>query len=258
MVSTAQTEKDQAQAFTGFPVKIEIFEGPLDLLLHLVRRQEVEIAEVQVSSITDDYLRYLETLQAVNVDLASDFIVLAANLMWLKSRVLLPRREQPEQTQQDEEDLFASEEELREKLEEYKAYREAANLLAESQKMRQRVFLRPLSGDDDIGSGFVPIADVSLFDMVAALEEMLARTRETPPAIVRTPEITVADCIDSVLLRLQGVGERSCNFVDLVEAPVSRTMVVLIFLAVLELIRRRRVNVSHGTEARQLVVSLLE
>jgi len=256
--NSADATQEDAGRFTGYPVSIEIFEGPLDLLLHLVRRREVEIAEVRVGLITDDYLRYLETMSVINVDLAGEFLVMAANLLWIKSRVLLPRDDAPEQEEMVEEEYIQTEEDLRQRLEEYRSYKEASKLLAEAQEMRQKVFLRPLSDEDEIGAGYVPLTDVSLFDMVAALQEMLERTRELPPAIIRTPELTVADCIEDVVLRLQGSPRRQCGFVDLIDLPTTRVVVILIFLAVLELIRRRRIHVSHGGEAPQLVVALLE
>ena len=250
-----QSEK-QEPVYSGHPVKIEIFEGPLDLLLHLVRKQEVGIEEVQVSLITEEYLRYLDAMAAINIDLAGEFLVMAANLIWLKSRALLPRQDVDAQAEMDAEDLIESEEDLRMRLEEYRAYKEAASLLAESRDVRKKVFLRPLSQEDDIGPGLVPLSDVSLFDMIAALQVMLERTKEVPPHIIRTAEITVADCIEDVTMRLQAASGGRCNFVDLVDFPTTRIMVVLIFLATLELIRRCRIRVLHGTEANQIVVEL--
>jgi len=260
MVAKPEVGQDQSQLFRGFPVKIEIFEGPLDLLLHLVRRQEVEIAEVRVSEITVEYLRYLGALAEINTDLAGEFLVMAANLLWLKSRMLLPRQQTTSEEEEEllEEEFINSEEELRRRLEDYRAYKEAAGILAESREMRQRVFLRSLSDGDEMTSGFVPMADVSLFDMVSALQEMLERTKEPPRQVIRPPEITVGDCIEDVLMRLRSNDRRACNFADLVELPTTRVMVVLVFLATLELIRRRQIRVSRGTEARQIVISLAD
>ena len=258
MAATTGTQQAQLELFEGFPVRIEVFEGPLDLLLHLVRRQEVEIADVQVSAITDEYLRYLETMVVLNMDLAGEFIVMAANLLWLKSRVLLPRQTDEVDEALVEDELVQTEAELRQRLEEYRSYKEAAELLSESREMRRRVFLRALSDGDEIGSGYVPLEDVSLFDMVGALQEMLDRTKSEAPQIVRTSEITVPDCIDNILLRLSSAPERCCNFVELVETPTTRIVIVLVFLATLELIRRRRIRVLRGTEARQIVITLVD
>jgi len=118
--------------------------------------------------------------------------------------------------------------------------------------------VRALTDDDEIGSGYVPLAEVSLFDMLAAVQEMLERTREAPPAVVRPPEVTIPDCIEDILLRLQAAPGRQCRFVDLVDMPTTRIMVVMVFLAALELIRRRNVRVATGGEARQVIISLLD
>lgn len=251
---------EQMQLFSGFPVRLEVFEGPLDLLLHLVRRQEVEIAEVRIAAITDEYLRTLEAMTAINMEVAGEFVVMAANLLWLKSRELLPRQEDPaaEALGAEEEEFIETEEELKRRLEEYRAYKEAAGLLAEAKELRQRVFLRSLSDEDDFGSGLLPLADVSVFDMLEALQEMLERTRETPPAVVVAPELTIPDCIDDILLRLHAAPQRRCRFVDLVDLPTTRLLVVMVFLATLELIRRRRIQVSTGPEVRELWVRLAE
>jgi segregation and condensation protein A len=257
MVATIQPTTDIAGTFSGFPVRIEVFEGPLDLLLHLVRRQEVEIAEVEIAAITDEYLRYLDTMAVISIDLAGDFLVMAANLLWLKSRALLPRHEELAE-EIAEEEFAQTEEALKERLEEYRSYKEAAVLLAESRDLRKRVFLRALSGEDEIGSGYVPLADVSLFDMVAAIQEMIERTKDAPVGVVRPAEITVADCIEGIVLRLQTAPERRCSFTELFDFPTTRVMIVMVFLAVLELIRRRRIRVSHGMHALEIVVGLAE
>ena len=259
MVAAAQMPPEQLELFSGFPVRIEIFEGPLDLLLYLVRRQEVDIQEVALAAITAEFLGYLETMAALNVGFAGEFLVMAANLLWLKSRELLPRQEEaPVDEALEAEEFAQSEAELRERMEEYRAYREAAELLAESRELRQRVFLRSLAEGEEIGTGFVPLADVSLFDMLAAVQELLERTREAPPSVVRPPEVTIPDCIEDILLRLRASPNRHCTFADLVDMPTSRIMVVMVFLALLELIRRREVRVSAGGEARQIVCSMTD
>ena len=257
MAEPKKQQEATEPTYSGFPVKIEIFEGPLDLLLHLIRKQEVGIEEVQVSQITEEYLRTLEAMSALNIDLASDFLVMAANLIWLKSRALLPRKDVSQQEDLEEAEFAETEEELKQRIEEYRAYKEAATLLAESRSLRKKVFLRPLSQEDDIGPGFVPLSDVSLFDMIAALQVMLERTREAPPQIIRPAEVTVADCIADVSMRLRAASERRCNFIDLVDFPTTRIMVVLIFLATLELIRRREIRVFQGPGMNEIVVELM-
>jgi len=164
--------------FDGFPVTIEIFEGPLDLLLHLVRREEVDIAEVRISVITAQYLAYLDTMQELNIQLSAEFVVTASTLMLHKSRWLLPVNPAGEtEAIEEEEELEAAldpEAVLHRRLQEYKVYRDAAELLEQSRQARQRIFLR--SGDEaEVGTGFVPLEEVSIFDMIAAVQDIPMR-----------------------------------------------------------------------------------
>lgn len=256
MVATADLKLKQAELFDGYRVQIEIYEGPLDLLLHLVRRQAVEIADVEIACITDHYLRYLQTLAQINTQLAGDFLVMAARLLLLKSRALLPRQQQDDEDPELQETIDP-ERELQRRLAEYRRYKEAASLLAESRQMRQRVFLRAMGDNEQMGTGYVPLEDVCLFDMVSALQEMLKRAQEPRPDLASPPETTVRDCIEDILLRLRAAPNHQCRFLELVDLPAPRLIIIMVFLATLELIRRRRIRVRHGPRARELVVSLV-
>ncbi|MGD9496839.1 MAG: ScpA family protein [Armatimonadota bacterium] len=230
----------QFERFRGYPVRIEIFEGPLDLLLHLVRREEVEATEVDIVRITDQFLRYLRTMQQINIDVACAFVVTAATLLLLKSRALLPREESFAVEEIEEEDPAV---ELARRLAEYRTYKEAAEILAEAQEARKRIYLRPLTSDDAVGAGVVPLEDVSVFDMVAAVHEMLRRAQEPPPHTVEREEITVGERIDQLLRQLRLRGERELYFDDLVPEGSTRVFIVVTFLAVLEMIRRGELRV---------------
>jgi len=207
--------QDQLSLFSGFEVSITIFEGPLDLLLYLVRRQQVDIAEVNVSAITGQYLEYLATLEQLNVELAAEFLVLAAQLIYLKSRNLLPMQAE----EADEEDLYLDPQaELARRLEEYRAYREAAETLDEARKLRQRIYLRA-AGEEQMGSGFVQLTDVSIFDMVAAVGELLRRAATQPPRVVRRRLVTVGQRLPETLTELHAAGERSCGSLTWLTCP---------------------------------------
>ena len=232
--------EDQLSLFTGFEVQITIFEGPADLLLHLVRRQQVDIAEVNVADITGQYLSYLETLGELNIELAAEFIVVAAHLIYLKSRMLLPVQEDED----DEEDMdLDPQAELARRLEEYRAYRDAAGLLDESRKLRQKLFLRSTDGDQ-IGTGLIELTDVSIFDMVAAVGELLQRATPVPPRVVQRRTVTVSERLPEILTELYAAGKAGVRFTELVDMPASRVYIIVTFLAILELIRRGRVVVG--------------
>ncbi len=232
----------QFDRFQGYPVRIEIFEGPLDLLLHLVRREEVGASEVDIVRITDQFLQYLGAMRQINIEVASQFIVMAATLLLLKSRALLPREEAPDDEEIEEEEPAV---ELARRLAEYRTYKEAAEMLAEAQEARKQIYLRPLTADDAVGAGVVPLEDVSVFDMVAAVHEMLRRAKEPPPHQVEREEITVGERIDQLVGSLRLRGSRRIHFDELVPEGSTRVFIVVTFLAVLEMIRRGELRVAQ-------------
>jgi segregation and condensation protein A len=247
----------QVALFDGFAVTIEIFEGPLDLLLHLVRREEVDVAEVRVSAITEQYLTYLGTMAELNIQLSAEFVVTAATLMLVKSRSLLPVNPAGAEENLEEEIIEAAldpEAALHRRLQEYKVYREAAEMLEQSRQARQRIFLRG-ADDVEIGTGFVPLEDVSVFDMIAAVQEMLARAKPDPPHRMRRPAVSVGDRIEEIIMQLTAQGH--CRFSDLVAFPATRLFIIVTFLAVLELVRRRRLRVRSGAPLRDFIVELV-
>jgi len=253
--AAASGEPTQLALFNGFPVTIEIFEGPLDLLLHLVKREEVDVAEVSIAAITGQYLSYLRTMEELNIQYSAEFVVLAASLMLIKSRFLLPINPAGDVEEEAiEEDVEDPEAQLHRRLQEYRIYRDAAEMLEESHRLRSRIFLR--SGDEaEIGTGFVTLEDVSVFDMIAAVQEMLLRAKPEPPAKMRRPVVTVAERIDDILLQLTAEG-RPVNFTELVDMPATRLFIIVTFLAILELVRRRRIRISQTRPMRDFAVEL--
>lgn len=250
-----QTPEAQLSMFNGFPVTIEIFDGPLDLLLHLVRREEVDIAEVRISAITEQYLSTLHTMQELNIQFAADFVVMASTLMLLKSRWLLPIDPAGESEEQEEDIAPDPEAELHRRLQEYRTYREAAEMLEESHRERQRIFLRSAE-DIDIGTGWVNLEDVSIFDMIAAVQDMLNRAKPDPPAKMRRAMFTVGDRIEEIVMLLTAE-KRPVSFTELVGDQGTRLFIIVTFLAILELVRRRRLHVSASRPMRDFAVELI-
>ncbi len=230
------------EQFSGYPVRIEIFEGPLDLLLHLVQREEVEAAEVDLVHITNRFLAYLRTMAQINIHVAGEFVETAASLLLLKSRALLPREEPPDDEVIAEETTVV---ELARRLAEYRTYKEAATILAEAQEARKQIYLRPLKGDEAIGAGVVPLQDVSIFDIVSAVQDMLDRVKEPPPHLMVRDEISVGDRIDQLRAQLRCSAQRRIWFDELVHDGATRVYIVVTFLAVLEMIRRGELLVSQ-------------
>lgn len=242
--------------FTGYPVKIEIFEGPMDLLLHLVKREELDIYEVAIAQITEQYLGYVRTMQMINIGLAGEFLVMAATLMHIKSRHLLPPGAgEDEEGEPDEQELVTR---LRQKMAQYQAYKQAAAALNEARRVRQRIYLRSLDEASGIDSGFVHLEDVSIFDMVAAVRRMLKEAEAEESARVALPPVSIAECVQEALSRLQAIEPRPATFFELVAMPATRMLIIYMFLAVLELIRRQCVRVYQDGPGADILVELTD
>jgi segregation and condensation protein A len=239
------------RVFTGHPVRLPRFEGPLDLLLYLISRDEIDVFDIPIERITAQFLEYLETLESLNIEAAGEFVVMAAQLMEIKSRMLLPR---PEQIMEDEEEGGDPRAQLVARLVEYRRYKAVAEELRARAEMQRYVFSRaglaPANGNGN-GNGnghherpFLMLGDVSAFDLWAAFQSVLNRVKEAPAGgeeVVR-PRFTVAQKIAAIASRLRWSRD-GLLFVDLFADDVTRGEMIVTFLALLELVRLRRVRV---------------
>ncbi len=226
-------------------VKVEIFEGPLDLLLHLIRANEVDLQDLPIASIADQYLEYLELMRELDIDLAGEYLLMAATLAYLKSRMLLPRSEEEEQD--EGEDPRA---ELLRRLAEYTAFKEAAQQLGDRAWLGRDVF--PGSLDRDALPEHEGELVVSLPRLVDALREVL---RRLPPdhrshEVVRE-RITVQQRMLEVMDLLRSVPEQALRFEDLLldggpRRSPSRSQVIATFLAILELAKIQALRIFQG------------
>jgi len=250
------TEELDRDLFTGYPVRIEIFEGPIDLLVYLVRREQLDISEVCLAEITGQYLDYLEAMQAINIAVAGEFIVTAATLLHMKSRHLLPVTVEEAEPDEDEElELLGR---IRQRVAQYRAFKEAARILEKSRQQRQYLYVRSLSEADGLTSGFVRLEDVSIFDLVGAVQELLEKARtEQPVHSVQRAPVTLPERIAEVLFQLRAAEARSVPFAQLVGTPVTRQNIVITFLAILELIRRRRILVHQKRAGAEILIRLI-
>lgn len=230
-----------------YRVKLEVFEGPLDLLLHLIKKEEVDVYDIPVARITDQYLQYVDLMQDMNLDIAGEYLVMAATLMHLKSRMLLP----PSETDSDEpeEDPRAD---LVQQLLEYQRYREAALTLGARPLLLRDVFRRePEVPVRDEGEG-IRLRDVSLADLLEAFREVLERaTRESFHEIIHE-EISVAECVQVILGRLEVDG--ALRFRDLFAGAPSRRRLVATFLALLELVKGQAVRACQEEEYGEILL----
>jgi segregation and condensation protein A len=222
---------------TDYKVRLEIFEGPLDLLLYLIKRDELDIYDISLERITSQYLEYLQAFKELNIDVAGEFVVMAANLIYLKSRSLLPADQQPPEEDVDETDPRW---ELVRQLIEYKKFKEAAGELQQRELAQERIFARTgLCAPSEL----VPLrlGEVGIFQLINAFQNVIKRldAKEDLREIFGE-NFTVSDKIDAILERIAEGG--AVRFSALFAAIASRVEIVVTFLALLELIRLKQVR----------------
>jgi segregation and condensation protein A len=220
-----------------YRVKLDVFEGPLDLLLHLVKKNEVDPSNIPVAIITDQYLAYMELLQQLDLDIAGEYLVMAATLLHLKSRMLLPTDENPEE--EEGEDPRA---ELARQLLEYQRFKEAAELLTLRDQLDRDVFSRsPVRDENETESDL--IYDVSLGDLLDALQEVLKRAA---PEVVHEVMLEHISLRERIVVILDTLRERSSMFFsEMFPLNSTRLQILTTFLAVLELVRTRMVSIQQ-------------
>jgi segregation and condensation protein A len=220
-----------------YKVKLEVFEGPLDLLLYLIKQDEIDIYDISLERITSQYLEYLQAFKELNIELAGEFIVMAANLIYLKSRSLLPRDQQPPEEDAGEEDPRW---ELVRQLIEYKKFKEAAAELNLRAREQERIFVRETASTAGIQEP-LRLGEVGIFQLIGAFQTVVKRieARQDVQEIF-SEHFSVSEKIDSILQRI-ATGNRF-RFSDLFGTAASRVEVVVTFLALLELIRLKQVR----------------
>ena len=223
-----------------YKVKLEVFEGPLDLLLYLIKKEELNISDITIARITDQYLEYLELMQLMDLDIAGEFLVMAATLMHIKSKMLLP----PDETapEEIEEDPRA---ELVRRLLEYKKFKEAAFELAHMEKQHKHLF--PRVGTAQIDGAEIQrdiLFEASLFDLITAFTKVLKDIPKDVFHQVIKDEFTVAQKMHDILHMM--VENQSMFFLDLFKAAKNKREMITIFLALLELIRVKAVAIKQA------------
>ncbi|MBU1692797.1 MAG: segregation/condensation protein A [Verrucomicrobia bacterium] len=218
-----------------YKVHLDVFEGPLDLLLYLIKKDELDIYDIPIERITRQYLQYMDLMRMLDLNIAGDFIVMAATLMMIKSRMLLPPEERAAIEEEEEDDPRWD---LVRQLVEYKKFKDAALHLESLEEQRLDVFARE---GEHVQLGPAPeiaLHDVSLFDLISAFGEVLKRVKTEELKEIFSERFTVAEKMEHIVRRLQA--EARIEFGSLFEHLASRHEIVCIFLALLELIRLRQ------------------
>ena len=219
------------------PVHLSNFDGPLDLLLHLIKKHEVDIYDIPIALITKQYLEYLELMIEINLDTVGEFLVMAATLIHIKSRALLPRPD-PKQDDAEEDPREA----LIRRLLEHQKFKAAAELLHDREIARSAQWQRPDNVVNEVvGSAPEPEVEIDLFSLMAAFRQVLERAKKRPKVMLPPEQIPIESRISQLLERLSETD--ACGFEDLFEDVQTRSGMVVTFLALLEMIRLKLIRV---------------
>lgn len=227
-------------------VQLEIFEGPLDLLLHLIKKNEVSITDIPIATITEQYLATLELMQNLSLDVAGEFLVMAATLIHIKSRMLLP----PSEDTEEEEEGADPREELVRRLLEYQRFKDAAAQLEQREILTRDVFVRSAA---PIREGAFPsFREVSVFELLTALRRVLERLPKDNVHEVTLDRITVREKMTLLLDTLRAQGQ--VLFEALFTEAKTRMDVVVTFLAMLELVKVRAIRIFQDELSGPIVI----
>jgi segregation and condensation protein A len=236
-----------------YKITLEVFEGPLDLLLYLIKKDEVDIYDIPIGRITDQYMEYLNLMKVLDLNIAGDFIVMSATLMLIKSRMLLPVEVRPEMDEEDEEDPRWD---LVRQLVEYKKFKDAADHLEDLEVYQENIFGRE-SAHVDLGAPpEVDLHDASIFDLISALNDALDRAQEEDLQEIFAEEYTVSQKVTYIVETIKAT-KRLC-ITDLFMGMRSRQEIICTFLAVLELIKLNRIAAVQDSHFGNIVVEPLE
>ncbi len=228
-------------ASDAFQIALPNFEGPLDLLLHLIREHKLDIFDIPIALITEKYLEHLARMKEVNLDIAGEFLVMAATLAHIKSRLLLPRQEvQGEVIEQEEQGDPRAD--LVRRLLEYQKYKDAAETLGKQDILDRDVFTRKVSveatpiPDDEVG-----LVEISIYKLIEALDRVLKSAEPEAKHEVVRERLSISDAIQHIAQRLRVAGK--LNFFELFEGPRDRSRIIATFLALLEMCKMKILRV---------------
>ncbi len=234
----AQDAPDFESALEAYPIRLQHFEGPLDLLIHLIKKNEVNIYDIPIALITDQYLQYLSVMQELNLDLAGEFLVMAATLIHIKSRMLIPRPTPEVDGELDEED---PREALVRRLLEHQKFKAAAELLHERETLRSAQYRRPDAAvAEAAGEEQEPELEVDLFSLLAAFRGVLERAKSRPRVVLPPEQMSIEERIEQLLERLSET--EAVGFEELFADANTRGALIVTFLALLEMIRLKLIR----------------
>ena len=230
MSEATEIDSSQIKPQSTLNFKLPVFEGPLDLLLHLIKEHKIDIYDIPIARITRQYVEYLELMKELNLEIAGEFLVMAATLIHIKSKLLLPPDEK-----QSEELIEDPRTELVQRLLEYQAFKDTSLEFHEKEDIWRNIFRRPLEQEEVFEIEPEPLLfEVSLFDLMSAFKDLLSKKPDEVIEITRET-LTVADKINFIIEKLEG--EDGMKFEDIFKEDFTKISLIVTFLALLELIR---------------------
>jgi segregation and condensation protein A len=220
----------------NYKIQLDKFEGPLDLLLYLIKKDDIDIRDIPIASITDQYMEYIEMMKMLDLDIVGDFLVMAATLMQIKSRMLLPPDPLAEEPQADPRD------ELVQRLQEYQKFKQIADELKNKESMRQDLFARivDLEKMEQLKEESQEVLiEASLFDLINALNAAMAKVTLKKDYEVKREEFTIEGKIHTIVHML--LAKESISLLELFQNATSKVEMITTFIAVLELIRLKEI-----------------
>ncbi len=232
-----------------YKINIPLYEGPLDLLLDLIKKQEMSIHDIQIAKITSQYLDYLHKLEELNVDVSADFIYMAATLIYIKSKMLLP----PDPLGTPEEQAADPRADLVQRLVEHEKFKNAAQLLYQKQQVEENVWSKPdksLYQDEGTEGDLV----VSLVDLVRVFQQVLERRKEVSRIELRHEQFTVAQMMAQLRAQILASDDNTVSLIRFFEACPSRHAMIVAFLAVLEMVKMQAVAMVQEKQFGEIVL----
>ena len=223
-----------------YEVKIDEFEGPLDLLLHLIKEAKMDLFEIKIEEITDQYLAYIKKMDELNLNIASEYLVMASELLEMKSKLLLPRQEVEEDSEEEN-----TEEHLIQRLVEYQKYKELTKSFKELEEIRQEIYTKaPEKLTEYVDQNTVITTDVTLDDLVNAFEHFLKRQKENRPIPTKVTgrEITIAERKKDISIILKE--RKRVSFFELFEV-FTKEYIVVTFLTILEMAKEKQLVIEQ-------------
>jgi segregation and condensation protein A len=239
----------ETEMATPYKINIPLYEGPLDLLLDLIKKQEMNIHDIQIAKITSQYLDYLHKLEELNVDVSADFIYMAATLIYIKSKMLLP----PDPLASPEEQSTDPRADLVQRLVEHEKFKNAAQLLYQKQQIEENVWSKPdksLYHDEGTEGELV----VSMVDLVRVFQQVLERRKEVSRIELQHEQFTVAQMMAQLRAQILASDDNTVNLIRFFEACASRHAMIVAFLAVLEMVKMQAIAMVQEKQFGEIVL----